>query len=197
MQGLVYIFTGEGKGKTSAALGMALRAVCDGRTVVWIAWYKEASWDVSEYRAVEFLGDSFTMYIGGKGFYLEHAKPENVSKVGNVRTAKTNKQVVVDKVSPEEHRKAAQGSLQKMAEIIEAQDVDVLICDELCQAVDEHLVDLSEVLQLIHNRRNVHLVLTGRHCPQELIGVADTVTEMKKIKHAYDQGTMALKGLDF
>jgi len=187
MQGLVYIFTGEGKGKTSAALGMALRAICDGKKVAWIAWYKEPAWNVSEYHAGEFLGKNFSMFVGGKGFYFKD----------HTKTKKVNVGAVVDKVTEEEHKIAADESLQKLKELLTAQETDVIICDELAQAAGEGLVEPSQVLAIIHNRGETHLVLTGRNCPETLIEAADTVTEMKKIKHAYNAGKMALKGLDF
>ncbi len=187
MNGLIYIFTGTGKGKTSAALGMALRAICDGKKVVWIAWYKESSWDVSEYKAGELLGENFSMFIGGKGFYFaDHSKIKKIT-VG----------AVTDKVSEDEHKKAAKESLQKLKDILEEKKTDVVICDELAQAAGEGLVDVADVLEILKSRGTTHLVLTGRNCPHTLIDAADTVTEMRKIKHAYDKGTMAVKGLDF
>lgn len=186
MPGLVYIFTGEGKGKTSAALGMALRAVLAGLKVSWIAWYKDPSWRVSEYDAPKLLGKNFTMYIGGKGFDLSGPKMKRI-KTG----------VVVDNSTPEGHKQAALGSLKLAKQILKEQKVDLLICDELCQAAGDRLIELKEVVELFKNRGKTHLVLTGRHCPQELIDLADTVTEMKKIKHAYDKGIAAVKGLDF
>jgi cob(I)alamin adenosyltransferase len=197
MNSLVYVFTGEGKGKTSAALGMALRAVCDDKNVAWVAWYKEPDWKVSEYRAPEILGKNFIMYVDGKGFYLGKALPSVITEVGNVKVAKTKAGAVVDKVKERAHWQAAQQALAHARMVIDKQEHDLLICDELCQAAGEGLLNIEDVLALIKDRGKTHLVLTGRNCPSEIIEIADTVTEMKKIKHAYDKGIGAVKGLDF
>lgn len=186
MTGLVYIFTGEGKGKTSAALGMTLRAVLADMKVAWIAWYKDPSWKVSEYEAPHLLGKNLSMYIGGKGFDLSGQKTKPV-----------NTGVVVDKSTPEGHKQAAAESLSLAQRILKAQKTDLIICDELAQAAGDGLVEVSDVVDLIKMRGKTHLVLTGRRCPEALINLADTVTEMKKLKHAYDQGIPAVKGLDF
>lgn len=181
----VYVFTGEGKGKTSAALGMTLRARCSGMRVAWVAWYKEATWDVSEYKMKDLLG--VDLFIEGKGFYFEDRSKVKKTKVG----------AVVDKATNADHKKAATHALNKAAALIESQKYDLIILDEVCQAAGDRLIKTERVLGLINKKGTTHLVLTGRHCPEEIIKVADTVTEMKKIKHAYDQGVAALKGLDF
>lgn len=182
---LVYMFTGEGKGKTSAALGMALRAVCNDMRVAWVAWYKESSWQVSEYKMKELLG--IDLYVGGKGFYFFDQSKVKATKVG----------VVVDKVSATAHQTAAQQTLAHAKTLLRTQQYDLLILDEVCQAVSEELVSQKAIVELIGMRGKTHLVLTGRHCPPKLITIADTVTEMKKVKHVYDQGVAAVKGLDF
>ncbi len=182
---LVYIFTGEGKGKTSAALGMALRARCSGLQVAWVAWYKESTWDVSEYKMDKLIG--VDLFIEGKGFYFEDRAKVKKTKVG----------AVVDKATNADHRQAAKHALTKSASLIESQKYDLIILDEICQAVGDGLLELKPVLDLIANRGSTHLVMTGRHCPQDLIDLADTVTEMGNLKHAYDKGIGAVKGLDF
>ncbi|PWU24266.1 hypothetical protein C5B42_00220 [Candidatus Cerribacteria bacterium 'Amazon FNV 2010 28 9'] len=193
-EGLLYIFTGTGKGKTSAALGMLLRATCAGMKVAWIAWYKEASWDVSEYRVKELL-PTVDMFIGGKGFYFN--EKTNAQQIGSVKVVKAQKIVVVDKTSEAEHQKAAQQSLELLHQLLEQQSYDLIICDELVQAVSQQLVNKQQTLDILQKRGKTHLVLTGRDCPQSLIDLADTVSSVEKIKHAYDQGIMAVKGLDF
>src|SRR5258706_935577 len=197
MASLVYIFTGEGKGKTSAALGMALRAVCDGKKVAWVAWYKEMNWDVSEYNASQFLGKNFIMYIDGKGFFLGKAQVSEIQQVGKTKVIRTKAGVVTDKVSERVHIQAAAQALAHARALLDSQEHDVLICDEICQAAAEGLISVAEVLELLSLRGKTHVVLTGRNCPPEIIAAADTVTEMKKIKHVYDRGIGAVKGLDF
>lgn len=185
MPSLIYIFTGEGKGKTSAALGMVLRARCAGLKVAWIAWYKEPSWDISEFKMRELLG--VELFIGGKGFYFPDKSGVKKTRVG----------VVIDKTTKLEHQKSAEMTLKKVGELLESQSYDLIVLDEVCQAAGEKLIAPSVLEQLIASRGKTHLVLTGRNCPEQLISLADTVTEMKKIKHVYDQGIPALKGLDF
>lgn len=193
--GLVYIFTGTGKGKTSAALGMTLRAVCNHMRVAWVAWYKSADWGVSEFDIEKYL-PAVQLFVFGKGFYFANDSSD-IKKVGTVKVAKTNVGAVVDNAQVDEHKSAAQQALKKAQEIIKNQSVDLLICDELCQAVAQGLVSIKQAQSLLRSRGNIHLVLTGRDCPQELIKLADTVSEINSVKHAYDQGKKAIKGLDF
>src|SRR5688572_18407536 len=124
----VYIFTGEGKGKTSAALGMTLRARCHGMSVAWVAWYKEASWDVSEYKMKELIG--VDLFIEGKGFYFEDKSKVKKTKVG----------AVVDKATNTEHKNAAAQALDKALSLIESQKYDLIVLDEICQAAGDGLV---------------------------------------------------------
>jgi cob(I)alamin adenosyltransferase len=182
---MVYIFTGEGKGKTSAALGMALRAVCGGMKVAWVAWYKDPSWNVSEYKMEALLG--IDLYIGGKGFYFADATKIKPLKVG----------AAVDRVSAVDHKTAAHKTFLFAQKLIKTQNYDLVILDEVCQAVDERLIRERALEGLIKLRGKTHLVLTGRHCPSALVEIADTVSEIHKVKHAYDRGVMAVKGLDF
>lgn len=195
-QGLIYIFTGTGKGKTSAALGMTLRATCNNMKVAWIAWYKSASWGVSEHQMKKFL-PAVDLHVLGKGFYFDSKSEEMVKKVGKIKVAKVKVGVVVDHYASEEHSAAAQIALAKAKEILEDQSVDLLVCDEICQAVQQKLISLEQVLELLSLRGRTHMILTGRDCPQALIKEAHTVTSMEKVKHAYDQEIMAVKGLDF
>lgn len=196
MKGQIYIFTGTGKGKTSAALGMTLRAVSAGMTVAWVAWYKEASWNVSEYRMKEIL-PGVELYVLGKGFYFDSPTTEKAKVVSGIKVLPTHTGTVVDKHTKEEHKKAAGLALSKAREIILSQSVNVLVLDECCQAAAQGLISTRDVVAVLERRGPMHVVLTGRDCPQELIQAADTVTQMEKVKHAYDTGTVATKGLDF
>lgn len=194
--GLVYIFTGDGKGKTSAALGMMLRAYCVGMKVGWVGWYKQKEWNISEMQVPKFL-KNVTFELLGKGFYFEK-KDRGVIKVGSqTRIAKTKTGVVTDTHTHTEHRQAAQASFLKAKEILESHSYDLLICDELCQAVHQRLVSSAQIRELLAVREKTNVVCTGRDCPKSLIRLADTVTEMKNIKHAYDKGIAAVRGLDF
>jgi cob(I)alamin adenosyltransferase len=194
--GQVYIFTGTGKGKTSAALGMTTRALCQDWQVAWIAWYKEPQWQVSEFRLPQFF-PNLTMVIGGKGFYFRDEKKPAIQKHGKIFTVPVGSQNVVDKVETNEHKEAAEKTLVEAKKLLGSGTYQLLVLDEICQAVDQKLISLSDVQQLINSRGQCHLVLTGRNCSKRLIELADTVTEMKKLKHAFDAGLLAVAGLDY
>jgi len=168
--GLVYVFTGDGKGKTSAALGVAVRAASNGMKVSWVSWYKEKKWPISE---MNLKLKNLKMYWLGEGFY----------------------KLPTDHATPTEHKHAAAAAL-KMAEKLLGK-VDVLVLDEVNNAVKDKLIDLNYLIKLIGKRGKTHLILTGRGARPELVERADLVTEMKKIKHPFDKGQKAVKGLDF
>jgi len=171
-KGLVYVFTGDGKGKTSAGLGVAVRAVCNEMKVGIVQWYKEKEWLVSEYKLGEKL-KGVEIYPMGKGFY-------------NLPT---------DKATKEEHVKAGQKALKKAESLLK--EVDVLVLDEINNAIKDELVGVEKVMRLIKKRGGVHLILTGRDANKQIVEIADLVTEMKKVKHPFDKGKKAVKGLDF
>lgn len=183
--GLVYVFSGEGKGKTSAALGVATRSLLNGEKVVWVAFYKQASWGLSESK----LKDKFSnldMKFSGKGFRIG----KKTAPVGNTG------HVVVDTASEEEHVQAAKNGLLLVAEGLQQRPF-LLVMDEVLNAVSEGLVESRAVLDLLDMRGETHIVLTGRGATQEIIDIADLVSECRKIKHPYDTGKLAVKGLDF
>jgi cob(I)alamin adenosyltransferase len=193
-QGLVYVFTGEGKGKTSAALGTAMRAVGAGMRVAWVAWYKQPGWKLSEIVSLEKLG--VKVYLMGKGFHIGSRESGVGSRVKTVKTAKVGVNgMVADTASEEEHRQAAQEALKKAGSLVGK--VDVLVLDEVNNALADRLIDLIGLIDLISKRGKTHLILTGRNVRSEIIGMADVVSEMKKIKHVYNKGTLAIRGLDF
>lgn len=181
---MVYVFTGDGKGKTSAALGVAMRAVGNGMKVAMVQWYKEASWRISEHELAN-VSKNFDIYPMGKGFYIPNGKTAPL----------TTGQIVVDKTTHNEHIAAALAAYKKAVDLCD--QVDVLVCDEILNAASEDLLDEMNVLELIWHRKKTHLILTGRNASKLIIDNADLVTEMKKIKHPYDVGKLAVKGLDF
>ena len=123
-QGLIYIFSGDGKGKTSAALGIALRALSYSLKVAWIAWYK------TNEKAVEQIKiDSFFM---GKGFYLKTQK----------HTFLNNGEEITDYFSKKEHQQAAQKAVEKSMQLLISQKYDVVIFDEICNALDDKLIEI-------------------------------------------------------
>ena len=181
-KGLVYLFTGDGKGKTSAALGVVVRAVLSEMKVGWVSFFKEESWPISEKKLPSRLDleGQLEMYFMGEGFY----------------------ELPTDKATPEEHKKAAKKALKKAEELLKK--VDVLVMDEVVKAIADGLIEEKEVVRVVEKRGKVHVILTGRGKPIRkpttrmiLEGVADLVTEMKKIKHPFDEEIKAVKGLDY
>lgn len=195
-KGLVYVFTGEGKGKTSAAIGVGVRAALNGMKVGMVCWYKSKDWDVSEYKIPEKIRN-FKIYILGKGFNISSQQSVVSSQNGGkVRVAfLQGGGIVVDKASKKEHREAAEKALEKARELVGK--VDVLILDEVNNAVKDKLIDLVDLVDLISKRDKTHLVITGRGAHKKIVEIADLVTEMKKVRHPFDKGKKAVKGLDF
>ena len=169
-KGLVYVFTGDGKGKTSAALGVAVRAALSHKKVGWVSWYKEDRWPISEKKLKL---KNLKMYFMGQGFY----------------------KLPTDHASLPQHKCAAAKALKQAEKLLKA--VDVLILDEVNNAVADKLINLIDLINLISKRGKVHLIITGRDACPELVEGADLVTEMKKIKHPFDKGIKAVKGLDY
>jgi cob(I)alamin adenosyltransferase len=173
--GLVIIFTGDGKGKSSAALGVALRASGHKMYVSIVQFIKGPS-AVGETRAVERLAPEIEFVSLGKGF---------VHCCGDTRPF-------------EEHKKAAAEALAAARQRIRSGSWDVVVLDEINNAVGLGLVEVGEVLDLIRNKPpKLHLILTGRNARPELIDAADMVTEMRDIKHPFAAGIAAQKGIDY
>jgi cob(I)alamin adenosyltransferase len=194
-KGMVYVFTGDGKGKTSAAIGVGVRAALSGMKVGMVCWYKKKNLGVSEWGLPKVL-KNFAVYPMGEGFRLKiyDLRFEN-QKGKHVKIIRTKAGRVVDKASLIEHKKAARGALEKARKLIGK--VDVLILDEVNNAVFDKLISLIDLINLISKRGKTHLILTGRDACAELVEAADLVTEMKKIKHPFDKGIKAVRGLDY
>ncbi|NLI12525.1 cob(I)yrinic acid a,c-diamide adenosyltransferase [Pelotomaculum propionicicum] len=172
--GLILVNTGNGKGKTTAALGMAFRAWGQGMKVLVLQFIK-GGWKYGELKAAEKLGPNFEMRQMGEGF---------IKGPGDQ--------------SLEEHRQAAQEALEAASVEISSGKYDLIILDEILYAVNYGLVSLDDVLGLMKKKpESLHLVLTGRNAPPEVIERADLVTEMKEIKHHYTKGIPAQKGIEF
>lgn len=170
-QGLVQIYTGDGKGKTTASLGLALRAA--GRDFnIYIGQFMKIS-DFGEHKALERFSDLITVEQYGSGrFHTEGTLNE------------------------EEMRNAKEG-LKKIKEALRSKEYEIVIADEICVAYHFDLLDLEDLIDLIDVKpSNVELVLTGRKAPKKLIEMADLVTEMKEVKHPYQQGIKAREGIE-
>lgn len=172
-KGLVIVHTGDGKGKTTAALGLALRAVGQGLTVSMIQFIK-GSWKYGELEAPKFL-PGFEIKPMGRGF------------VG-----------IGGKAPDPEDVKLALETFEAGKNIVNSGTRDVVILDEVNCAVSLGLVPVEAVLELIAKKPpEVHLILTGRGASREVIDAADLVTEMREIKHPYKTGVKAQKGIEF
>ncbi len=171
-RGLVQIFTGEGKGKTTAALGVVLRALGHGLRVCIVAFMK-----------------------GG----YPYGEWEMLARLPNVRVARFGLETFTDptSVKPEEKEQAKQ-ALSTAREAMLSGDYDLVVLDEVNIAVAWKLVELDEVVKLIQDKpQNVELILTGRYADTRLVQLADLVTECLKIKHPYDKGITARRGIDY
>ncbi|TBR07645.1 MAG: cob(I)yrinic acid a,c-diamide adenosyltransferase [Candidatus Nitrosotenuis sp.] len=173
--GLVIVYTGKGKGKTTAALGMALRAAGYDHKTCMIQFIK-GSWHYGEMTSSKRLEPEFELTAVGKGF------------VG----------ILDDKTPKEIHQKIADEAIEISREKILSGKYNIVILDEINYAVNLGLVSLEKVLDLIKIKPSqLNLVLTGNHVKPEIIEVADLVTEMREIKHPFQQGIRAKKGIDF
>jgi len=173
--GLIVVITGQGKGKTTSALGIALRAVGYGMKVCIIEFIKGDMYS-GEIDGIKRLSPNVELHLTGKGF---------CGIEGNTYPYK-------------EHRANAQDALKLAKEKMLSEKFDILILDEINNALQLKLVDLPQVLELIENKPLLmHLILTGRGAHPEVIKRAHTVTEMKEIKHAFRQGIEPQKGIDY
>jgi len=168
--GLVQIYTGDGKGKTTAALGLAMRAAGHNFKIAIIHFMK--LWDYGEVASLRRLGIDLFRYGT-----TEFVDPKNPSPIDLEQANK---------------------ALSKAEELIEKANYDVLILDEITVAVDFNLIPLKKVVDLLDKKPdNLELVLTGRNCPQELIEKADLVSVIDEIKHPFQKGLKVRKGIEF
>lgn len=173
--GLVLVITGNGKGKTTSALGIALRAAGHKMKVCIICFIKGDMYS-GEFDGIRRLSPDVEIHVTGKGFLA----------------------IIKSPYTFEEHRESAQNALELARDKMESGDFDILILDEINNAVELGLVDLQQVTGLIDMKPEfMHLILTGRDARQEVIEKAHTVTEMKEVKHAFTLGIEPQKGIDY
>jgi cob(I)alamin adenosyltransferase len=159
-RGLILINTGPGKGKTTAAMGTALRAV---------------GWHYGELDAVKAFGDNFVMKQLGRGFV----------KVGGAET------------DPEDIR-LVEAAWDEARTAILSGDWDLVVLDEINYAIGYKMLDPAKVVETLKQRPEmVHVILTGRNAHPDLVAIADTVTEMRQVKHAYESGILAQRGIEY
>ena len=178
---VVLVYTGDGKGKTSASIGLMGRALGRGWKVAYIQFIKH--WKVGEHDFITTIQDVYRdnlyFYKGGKGFY----------KAGDL-SAKN--------VGDDEHLRAAQDTLAEAIRCSTSGEYNLVICDEINNAVHDGLVSLTDQLNLITNRNEkTSLCLTGRNFSNTLLDHSDIVTSMEKIKHHFDEKYLANEGIDY
>ena len=170
-QSIVLVNTGHGKGKSSAAFGVMVRAWARGWRVGVIQFVKGGKWKTGERKLADELGIEW--HTLGDGFTWESTDLERTAELGRAAWALA-------------------------AEKLASGDYDLLVLDEVTYPVTYGWVDAGDVAAAIRDRApRTSVVATGRNAPDELVEVADTVTEMRKVKHAYDAGISALKGIEF
>jgi len=170
-ESLLIVNTGDGKGKSSAAFGMMLRALARGWQVAVVQFLKSGSWHTGEEKMGLQLGVAW--WTLGEGFTWDS---ENLSQ----------------------DEATAQEAWRHAKEVIESGAYRLVILDEITYPMNWGWIDSDEVLAALSDRPNrVNIVATGRDAPEGLVAAADTVSEVQKIKHAYDQGIMAVAGLDY
>jgi cob(I)alamin adenosyltransferase len=174
-KGLIIIHTGPGKGKTTAALGTAFRAVGQGLKVLMVQFIK-GSWHYGELDAAHMLGeDHFKILPMGRGFV----------KVG------------AEKPHPEDVR-LVEEAWQFASEKIRSGEYDLVILDEINYAISYKMLDPGVVVQTLKAKPEmVHVILTGRNAHPSLVELADMVTEMREVKHPYQKGILAQRGIEY
>ncbi len=180
-ESVVLVYTGEGKGKTSASLGLLARALGNGWKVAYIQFIKH--WGVGEHTFIRDIapvyGDNLLFYKGGKGFYDAGSLSEK-------------------DITDEQHKVAARETFSSALEAATSGEFHLVICDEINNAVYDGLLNQTDLEKLLDARSpKTSLCLTGRNFPEKLLGRVDIATNMTKIKHHFDSGFIANKGIDF
>lgn len=180
-ESVVIVYTGDSKGKTSASLGLMTRALGNRWNVAFIQFIKY--WGVGEHVFIRDImplyKDQLYFYKGGKGFY----------NAGDLSA---------QHVTPEQHAAAAQETYADALRCATSGEFDLVICDELNNAVHDGLVSVNQLQALLEGHSpKTSLCITGRHFPDELLSHVDIATEMHKIKHHFDDKFLANKGIDF
>jgi cob(I)alamin adenosyltransferase len=173
-KGLIMVNTGAGKGKTTAAMGTALRAVGSGLRVLMLQFLK-GSWHYGELDAVQAFGDRFVIKQMGRGFV----------KVGGAETDPKDVRLVEE-------------CWNEAAEAIGSGEWDLVVLDEINYAIAYKMLDVEKVVNALqHKPEMVHVILTGRSAHPTILELADTVTEMREVKHAYQKGILAQRGIEY
>ncbi|HEY4755889.1 MAG TPA: cob(I)yrinic acid a,c-diamide adenosyltransferase [Ignavibacteriaceae bacterium] len=171
-QGFIQVYTGNGKGKTTAAIGQAVRAAGYGLKTYFVMFMKEFPYN--EVKSLKNLKDFITLVqVGKDDFVYKKVPPSETEKLA------------IKKTLDETKNKMLSG------------EYDLIVLDEIFVSIFFGLIDKEEVISFICSKpENVELILTGRYCPKEIINKADLVTEMKEVKHYYEKGVLSRRGIE-
>lgn len=168
-KGYFHVYTGNGKGKSTAAFGLALRALCAGKSV----------------------------YIGQFVKNMKYSETKIESIMDNIKIIQFGKDCCINRAPDEEDARLAKAGLHECASILKEGKYDVVVLDEVTIATYLKFIDPQDVLEAVKNRaQHVEVIVTGRYCPEILIDNADLVTEMTEVKHYYSQGVLSREGID-
>jgi cob(I)alamin adenosyltransferase len=172
-KGLIEVYTGDGKGKTTAVIGLACRAIGHNLKVCYIYFHKNPErWGYGEFKILEKIG------IDVFGFAKEHP--------------------YFDKVEKEKLREECLKGIKFIKKIYKEKKYDVIICDEILISLRDGFLKEEEIIKIMEKKpENVELVLTGRIATEKIIEKADLVSEIKKIKHPYDKGIKSREGIEY
>jgi cob(I)alamin adenosyltransferase len=170
-KGFIHVYTGNGKGKTTVAIGLGIRAIGAGLKVIMIQFMKGRRY--SEIDVIQHI-KNFTVVQFGRDEFVSKEKPE---------------QIDID---------LAQKGLNYAKDVVKQGEYDLVILDEINVAVDFHLISLEDVIELVEKKpETIELVLTGRYASPDIIKHADIVSEILEIKHPYKKGVQSRKGIDW
>lgn len=169
-KGYIQLFTGNGKGKTTAAIGAAIRAAGDGKTVL--------------------IGQ----FVKG----MHYSELESLKLIPQIQVQQFGLDCFIIKKPAQKDIDAAQKGLETVTDVIKKNSYNMVILDEICIALHYKLLPIKAIVKLLNEKpTEMEVILTGRYAPKELIKKADLVTEMKEIKHYYNKGIQARKGIEF
>ncbi len=193
--GLIQVYTGDGKGKTTASLGLAFRALGRNFPIYMIQFLK--SGETGELRTIQrYLPNIRVVQYGVEALNDEQSRMWEFGK--DIELEKIDKKGRFRFLPDEEEKEACRRAFEHAKKIINSNDYGIVILDEINCALSKGLIDTKEVIEFLKNKpKEVEVVLTGRGAPKELIELADLVTEMKRIKHPYDKGIYAREGIEY
>ncbi|RJQ30851.1 MAG: hypothetical protein C4562_07440 [Actinobacteria bacterium] len=177
-KGLIQVFSGDGRGKTSAAFGLAMRAAGHGLKVAVVQFMKPTDFFTGENNSIKNLSNIDIYNYGNSDIWGRDGWPQ--------------------KNYPKEAKTVSLEALNKAKDLSSTKGLDLLVLDEAGEAAKLELLTVNQLKDLLNNKENeLEIIITGYHMPQEIIDMADLVTELKAIKHPYEKGITARRGFDY